>query len=105
MADLEFVEGDFGDSYVITIKESDGSLASLAAYTAGTLLINSKDLATNKTSASLTIQSGDSTVTWAIADGDTDYDGSYVAQIQLTGSSIAKNTKLLSVKANKKLAS
>ena len=105
MADLEFVEGDFGDSYVITIKESDGKLANLTAYNAGTLLINSKDLATNKTSASLTIQTGASTVTWAMTDGQTDYDGSYVAQIQLSGVSIAKNTKLLSVKANKKLAS
>ena len=105
MADLEFVEGDFGDSYVVTIKESDGSLASLAAYNVATLLINSKDLATNKPSATLTIQSGASTVTWTMADGDTDYDGSFVAQIQLTGVSIAKNTKLLSVKANKKLAS
>ena len=105
MADLEFVEGDYGDSYVITIKESDGTLADLAAYNAGTLLINSKDLATNKTSASLTIQTGASTVTWAMTSGQTDYDGSFVAQIQLTGVSIAKNTKLLSVKANKKLAS
>ena len=105
MADLEFVEGDYGDSYVITIKESDGTLANLSAYNAGTLLINSKDLATNKTSASLTIQTGDSTVTWAMTSGQTDYDGSFVAQIQLTGISIAKNTKLLSVKANKKLAS
>jgi hypothetical protein len=71
MADLEFVEGDFGDSYVVTIKESDGSLASLAAYNVATLLINSKDLATNKTSASLTIQTGASTVTWSMADGHT----------------------------------
>ena len=105
MADLEFVEGDYGDSYVITIKESDGTLANLSAYNAGTLLINSKDLATNKTSAPLTIQSGASTVTWVMQSGDTNYDGSFVAQIQLTGVSIAKNTKLLSVKANKKLAS
>ena len=105
MADLEFVEGDYGDSYVITIKESDGTLANLSAYTTATLLINSKDLATNKTSASLTIQTGASTVTWAMTSGQTDYDGSFVAQIQLSGVSIAKNTKLLSVKANKKLAS
>ena len=105
MADLEFIEGDYGDSYVITIKESDGTLANLSAYTSATLLINSKDLATNKTSASLTIQTGASTVTWAMTSGQTDYDGSFVAQIQLSGVSIAKNTKLLSVKANKKLAS
>ena len=62
-------------------------------------------MATNKTSATLTIQSGASTVTWAMQSGDTNYVGSFVAQIQLTGVSIAKNTKLLSVKANKKLAS
>ena len=62
-------------------------------------------MATNKTSASLTIQTGASTVTWVMTSGQTDYDGSFVAQIQLTGVSIAKNTKLLSVKANKKLAS
>ena len=105
MADLEFVEGDFGDSYVITIKESDGTLANLSAYNAATLLINSKDLLTNKTNTSCTIDSGASTVSWAMTDGQTDYDGSFVAQIQLSGVSIAKNTKLLSVKANRKLAS
>ena len=104
MADLEFVEGDFGDSYVITIKESDGTLADITAYNAATLLINSKDLATNKTNATCTIQGGASTITWAMQSGETNYDGSFVAQIQLTGVSIAKNTKLLSVKANKKLA-
>ena len=105
MADLEFVEGDFGDSYIITIKESDGTDANISAYDTATLLINSKDLATNKTNASCTISSP--TITWAMASGDTDYDGSFVAQIQLanTGGTIKKNTKLMSVKANKKLAS
>ena len=70
MADLEFVEGDFGDNYVITIKESDGTLANLSAYNAATLLINSKDLLTNKTSTSCTIDSGASTVTWAMTNSD-----------------------------------
>jgi len=107
MADLEFVEGDFGDSYVVAIKESDGTLANLSAYDTAILLINSKDLATNKTNATCTIQAGASTVTWAMTSGETNYDGSFVAQIQLShsGGSIAKNTKLLSVKANRKLAS
>ena len=104
MADLEFVEGDFGDNYVITIKESDGTLANLSAYDAATLLINSKDLLTNKTNTSCTVDSDASTIIWAMTDGQTDYDGSFVAQIQMTGVSIAKNTKLLSVKANRKLA-
>ena len=101
MADIEFVEGDFGDSYVITIKDADGNNADISAYTAATLLINSVDLTTNKTTAVCTISSPD--VTWAMADGDTDYDGSYIAQIQLTGTSSAKNTKQMSVTALKKL--
>ena len=37
--------------------------------------------------------------------GDTDYNGAFVAQVQLTGSSITKTTKLMSVLAFKKLAS
>ena len=40
-----------------------------------------------------------------MADGDTDYNGAFVAQVQLTGSSITKTTKLMSVLAFKKLAS
>ena len=104
MADIEFVEGDFGDSYIITIKESDGTNANISAYTSATLLINSKDLQSNKTNASCSISTP--TVTWTMADGQTDYDGAFVAQIQLTnaGGTIAKTTKLMSVTANKKLA-
>ena len=44
------------------------------------------DLATNKTNASLTISSP--TVSWVMANGETDYDGTFVAQVQLTGSGI-----------------
>ena len=101
MADIEFVEGDFGDSYVITLKDNDGTDADISSFTSATLLINSIDLTTNKTTASCTISSP--TVTWNMADGETDYDGSYIAQVQLTGSGSAKNTKQMSVTALKKL--
>ena len=101
MADIEFVEGDFGDSYVITIKDADGNNADISSYTAATLLINSIDLTTNKTTAVCSISSPN--VTWSMADGDTDYDGSYIAQIQLTGVSSSKQTKQMSVLALKKL--
>ena len=104
MADIEFVEGEFGDSYVITIKESDGTNANISAYATANLLINSVDLSTNKTNASCTISSP--TVTWNMASGQTDYNGSFVAQVQLanTGGTIKKTTKLMSVTAFKKLA-
>jgi len=103
MADIEFVESEYGDTYVITIKDSDGNDANISAYTGASLLINSMDLATNQTNATLTISSP--TVSWVMADGDTDYNGAFVAQVQLTGVSITKTTKLMSVLAFKKLAS
>ena len=37
MADIEFVQGEFGDSYVITIKESDGTDANISAYATANL--------------------------------------------------------------------
>ena len=105
MADIEFVQGEFGDSYVITIKESDGTDANISAYATANLLINSIDLSTNKLTASCTISSP--TVTWAMASGDTNYNGSFVAQVQLAnaGGTIQKTTKLMSVTAFKKLSS
>ena len=103
MADIEFVEGEYGDSYVITIKDANGVDANISAFTGASLLINDLDLSTNKTDASLTISSPD--VTWAMTNGDTDYNGSFVAQVQLTGSSISKTTKMMSVTAHRKLAS
>ena len=45
MADIEFVEGGYGDTYVITIKDANGDDANISAYTgASLLLINSMDL-------------------------------------------------------------
>ena len=103
MADIEFVEAEYGDTYVITIKDANGDDANISAYTCASLLINSMDLSTNKLDTTLTISSP--TVSWVMADGDTDYNGAFVAQVQLTGSSITKTTKLMSVLAFKKLAS
>ena len=103
MADIEFVEGGYGDTYVITIKDANGDDANISAYTGASLLINSMDLSTNKLDTTLTISSP--TVSWVMADGDTDYNGAFVAQVQLTGVSITKTTKLMSVLAFKKLAS
>ena len=102
MADIEFVESEYGDTYVITIKDANGDDANISAYTGASLLINSMDLSTNQLNKSLTISSP--TVSWLMADGDTDYNGTFVAQVQLTGSSITKTTKLMSVLAFKKLA-
>ena len=104
MADIEFVEAEYGDTYVITIKDENGVDANISAYTSGVLLINDLDLSTNKLNATLTgLPSSNSKVNWVMADGQTDYNGNFVAQIQLSGSSITKNTKMMSVKSHRKL--
>ena len=103
MADIEFVEGEYGDVYTITVKDEDGDNANISAYNTANLLINSIDLTTNKLNASCTVSSP--TVTWTMTSGQTDYNGSFVAQIQLTdaGGSIKKTTKLMSVTSFRKL--
>jgi len=103
MADIEFVESEYGDTYVITIKDANGDDANISAYNTASLLINSIDLTTNKLNASCTVSSP--TVSWVMADGQTDYNGSFVAQIQLTnaGTTIQKTTKLMSVTSFRKL--
>jgi hypothetical protein len=102
MADIEFVEGEYGDTYTITIKDEDGNDANISGYTSAFLVINSKDLQTNKLNASCTISTP--TIVWTMTDGQTNYDGSFVAQIQLSAGAAEKTTKLLSVTAHKKLA-
>ena len=103
MADIEFVEGEYGDTYTITVKDEDGVDANISANNSANLLINSIDLTTNKLNASCTVSSP--TVSWVMADGQTDYNGSFVAQIQLTnsGTTIQKTTKLMSVTSFRKL--
>ena len=104
MADIEFVQGEHGDSYVITIKNPDGTNADITSYTLAKLNMVTKDLGTNLFSATLGRSSP--TVTWTMTSGQTaDLDGSYVAQVVLTKSGNEKTTKLLSVKAHKKLPS
>ena len=104
MADIEFVQNEHGDSYVITILNPDGTNADITTYTGETLNLVTKDLGTNLFSATCSISSP--TVSWTMTESQTqNLDGSYVAQIVLTKTGNQKSTKLLSVKAHKKLPS
>ena len=102
MADIELVQGEFGDSYQITIKDSTGANADISTYTAAKLVVTSKDLLTNKFTATLAISSPN--VTWTMQSSETaDLDGTYAGQVVLTKSGNTKRTKLLSIKAHKEL--
>ncbi len=102
MADINFVQGEFGDSYSIKILNPDGSNADISTYTTAKLNLVSKDLLTNKFTANLSISSPN--VSWTMTETQTqNLDGSYVAQVVLTKSGNEKTTKLMSVKVDKKL--
>ena len=102
MADINFVQGEFGDSYSIKILNPDGSNADITTYTTAKLNLVSKDLLTNKFTANLSISSPN--VSWTMTETQTqNLDGSYVAQVVLTKSGNEKTTKLMSVKVDKKL--
>ena len=102
MADINFVQGEFGDSYSIKILNPDGSNADISTYTTAKLNLVSKDLLTNKFTANLSISSPN--VSWSMTETQTQkLDGSYVAQVVLTKSGNEKTTKLMSVKVDKKL--
>ena len=102
MADINFVQGEFGDSYSIKILNPDGSNADISTYTTAKLNLVSKDLLTNKFTANLSISSPN--VSWTMTETQTqNLDGSYVAQVVLTKSGNEKTTKLMSVNVDKKL--
>ena len=102
MADINFVQGEFGDSYVITILNPDGTNADISTYSNAKLNMVSKDLLTHLFTSTLARSSP--TVTWTMQQSETEnLDGSYVAQIVLTKTGNEKTTKLMSVKVDKKL--
>ena len=102
MADINFVQGEFVESYSIKILIPDGSNADISTYTTAKLNLVSKDLLTNKFTANLSISSPN--VSWTMTETQTqNLDGSYVAQVVLTKSGNEKTTKLMSVKVDKKL--
>jgi len=104
MADsiIEFVQGDYGDSYSIKILNPDGTNADISTYTTATLNLVTKDLLTNKFSTTCSISSPN--ISWTMTSAQTaDLDGSYVGQVILTKSGNQKATKLIDVKAHRKL--
>ena len=107
MADIEFLEGDFGDNYDISIYNSDGTTANITGYTVATLYIKTLDLVTTKLTKTLTITaSNPAVVRWVMASGDTDYNTlttPLTAQIVFTAAGLNKKTFELSVYAARKL--
>lgn len=92
--DIEYVFGEFGDSYNIGIKNDDGSNADISAFDGAQMTVSKMDdavLFTQTTDDDLTITSPN--VVWAMSEADTsasDYDGKIKVQIELTTSTTKK---------------
>jgi hypothetical protein len=109
MADIEFIEGEFGDNYDMSLYNKDGTTADITSYTAATLYIKTTDLATIKLSKALTIVTASpAKVRWVMASGDTSYNSitpnpQLTAQIELTGTGLDKRTYELTVFVSRKV--
>src|SRR5436853_7839524 len=97
-ADLEFVQGDFGTNYDILIQLKDGSAVDLTNYSSSTLSILSTDGTIVKLNgkALTIIAANPGKVRWVMASGDTNYYGTYQAQIVIIGSGVQTTTFILS---------
>ena len=99
MADLELVEGEGGDAYDISVKDTDGNLVDLTALgvTTITLFISEDDkFATpTKTIPGLTIQgAGNEIARWDIVVADIPTAGHYFAMLKLTdGGPLIRKTR------------
>lgn len=110
MADIELVQGEFGDSYDITIyDEETGSPADLDNFDTLTLNVYTTDFATQILQVSLSKPSGTTGVArWTITTGHTATitAGDFHAQIDMvdTGVTVRRKTKYMTMRVLTKLA-
>lgn len=103
--DVEFVEGEFGDTYTFRIKNDDGTDADITGYDAVRLVIETLE-GVEKLNITTNLTLSSPNVLWAMQSGQTDYQGEHVAQIILTDSTPARNkkVKVFTVFVHRKLA-
>jgi len=97
MADIEFVIGEFGDSYDITIiDEETGEAADLDNFDTFTMTVKTSDHATQILQVSLTKPAGTTgVVRWVMTSGQTASltAGTYIAQIDMVDNSVTNKKK------------
>lgn len=102
--DIEFLEGELGDDYDITIKEDDGSLADITWATYALLDILAFDgiVKAAVPNTELTIISASNKLRWAMkSDKTSGYNGEHIAYVTLQNAASSptrkKITKRMSV--------
>jgi hypothetical protein len=108
MADIEFVIGDFGDDYDITIYDEDtGSPLDISGFSTFTMTMTSTDEATEILSKSLSAPGDTGVVRWSMLSADTASQtaGTYKAQILMVdaGVTVQRKTEYLTVRIIGKL--
>ena len=96
MADIEFVVGDFGDDYDITIYDEDtGDPLDISGFSTFTMTIVSTDEATEILSKSLSAPGDTGVVRWSMLSADTSTltAGTYKAQILMVDAGVTIQRK------------
>ncbi len=108
MADIEFVIGDYGDDFDITIYDEDtGSPLDISGFSTFTMTMTSTDEATEILSKSLSAPGDTGVVRWTMLSADTASQtaGTYKAQILMVDGSntIRRKTDYMTVRIIGKL--
>ncbi len=100
---LTFTEGEFGFNYTFHAFNEDATAANLTAFTGVRLIIlnESTGLAELDITSNLTITSPD--IVWALQDGQTDYNGEFLAVLHLTATGVLEKTFQFACVVTKKL--
>ena len=100
---LRFTEGEFGFNHTFHCFNEDKTVASLGAFTGARLVIKDESAVTPKLdiTSNLTVSTPD--VIWAIQDGQTNYNGEFIATLHLTAVGILEKTFQFSCVVDPKL--
>ena len=100
---LSFTEGEHGFDHTFHAFNEDKTVANLASFTAVRLVIKDEVTDTEKLNITtdLTISSPD--VVWAIQNGQTDFNGEFIAVLHLTAVGVLEKTFQLPCVVDKKL--
>lgn len=102
--ELILTEGEYGFDYDFNVLKEDRTAHPMTGFTAARLVIADEETGEVKldNTANVTLPGGN-VVRWAIQNGQTDFNGTYIATIHLTGTGVLEKIVQFSVVMNKKL--
>lgn len=100
---LNFTEGEFGFNYTFHAKNEDNTDANLTGFTGARLVIFDEGAKVAKLDITTNLTLSSPNVVWAIQDGQTNYNGEFLATLHLTATGVLEKTFQFPCVVTKKL--